>query len=305
MDINEELGFSPDDIVIVVHADDMGMCSATNNGCLSLFQKKAITSSSVMVPCPGFDEVVEMNKENEGLDLGVHLTFIAEGDDDAFWRPVSDDVPSLINNQGTLHTTPADFFKHATIDDVEKECRAQIEKAINAGLDITHIDSHMGTLFNGSLIVLYAKLAIEYGVVCMLPIVKLYDTFLQRFYIQAVKLLHENRWPGLFHVNPDMHPDLADDPSASFERRMQMLHPGLNYWIIHPADPAYYTHETVLEDTQERASTYHFYRNQWVTAREQRNIFDSMVDGVVTMRDILDACALKDSEKVRRIIYSF
>ena len=306
MNINEELGFSPDDIILVVHADDMGMCRSTNHGCLSLLQKKVVTSASVMVPCPGFDEVAEMAQADSSLDLGVHLTLVAEGGDEAFWRPVSDDVPSLVDDNGILHTEPAVLFKQATLEDIEKECRAQIEKAINAGMDITHIDSHMGTMFHGSLVLLYAKLAIEYGVVCMLPVIKLYDTFVQRYYIEAVKLLHEHRWPGVFHISPDIHPDASDDPMASFESRLQLLQSGINYWIVHPADPAFYDENAIFADPKERAAAYTLYSDHWAAHGESRqNFFDVVVDCVVSMGAIKRACALKDDEKVRRIRYSF
>ena len=306
MNINEELGFSPDDIILVVHADDMGMCRATNHGCLSLLQKKVVPSASVMVPCPGFDEVAEMAQADSSLDLGVHLTLVAEGGDEAFWRPVSDDVPSLVNDAGIFYTEPAELFKNATLEDIEKECRAQIERAISAGIDVTHIDSHMGNMFEGSLILLYAKLAIEYGVVCMLPVIKLYDTFVQRYYIEAVKLLHEHRWPGVFHISPDIHPDASDDPTASFELRLQLLQPGINYWIVHPADPAFYDKNAIFADPQERSAAYGLYSDHWASHGESKqNFFDSVVDGVVSMGDVKKACALKDTEETRRILYSY
>jgi predicted glycoside hydrolase/deacetylase ChbG (UPF0249 family) len=74
----ERLGFDATDRVAVVHADDIGMCHAANLGAFQVLREGFATCGSIMVPCPWFQEAVDLAKESPGLDLGVHLTLNAE-----------------------------------------------------------------------------------------------------------------------------------------------------------------------------------------------------------------------------------
>jgi len=161
--LTERLGFSPTDRVAIIHCDDVGMCHAANDGAFEALRNGPATCGSIMVPCPWFEEAAELARANPELDLGVHLTLTAEWIRYR-WGPVAprDRVPSLLDAQGYLPRTTIEVVKNAKPEEVEIELRAQIEKALRAGIDVTHIDSHMGTVFFPQFVPIYAKLAREY-----------------------------------------------------------------------------------------------------------------------------------------------
>mgnify|MGYP003118020916 CR=1 FL=1 len=287
MDINSKLGFSVNDVILVPHANDMGMCRATNHACLSLLKNKAVTSASVMVPCPGFDEVVEMSKANSGLSLGVQLTLTADGGDDACWSPLTDS--SVVDSTGLFYTDPYLFFKQAKIKDIEQECCAQIERMFDAGINITHLTSHKNIMLQGSLITLFARLALKYGIPCVMPIVPVYDTYKQRHYIQAIKFLKSCQWPGFFNISSDYHPDAASDGFASFTKRMQELKSGVNLWLVHPADLSLCDSKAVFDYPKERETAYNLYKEH-LTYDWSNTFFHSAVDEVVSMQELKQAC---------------
>lgn len=159
----ERLGFDADDRVAIIHADDIGMCHAANLGAFEALRRGPATCGSIMVPCPWFQEAVELAKQSPELDLGVHLTLNAEWPHYR-WGPVAGRtaVPSLLDDQGFLPRTSIETAQRAKPDEVEIELRAQVEMALEAGIDVTHLDSHMGTAFFPPFLDVYRKLAEEF-----------------------------------------------------------------------------------------------------------------------------------------------
>ena len=160
----ERLGYAPDARVLILNADDFGMCHDQNEGVMTGLKEGVFTSSTILVTCPWFEEAAEFARNNPGADLGVHLTLTAEWDSYK-WGPVSGRraVPSLVDERGYLWQTVAQVYEHAHLDEAEAELRAQIEKALTAGIDVTHLDSHMGTLqLRADYHEIYARLADEY-----------------------------------------------------------------------------------------------------------------------------------------------
>ncbi len=159
----EKLGFEADARVAIVHVDDIGMCHAANVGAFQALREGPATCGSVMVPCPWFREAVALAREQPDVDLGVHLTLNAEWEHYR-WGPVAGRraVPSLLDADGYLPRTVAEVAEGARPEEVEIELRAQIEHALAAGLDVTHLDSHMGTLFLPQFHGVYARLGRDY-----------------------------------------------------------------------------------------------------------------------------------------------
>jgi predicted glycoside hydrolase/deacetylase ChbG (UPF0249 family) len=162
----ERLGYSADARVLILNADDFGMCHDQNEGVITGLKDGVFTSSTILVTCPWFEEAAAFARSNPGADLGVHLTLTAEWDSYK-WGPVSarHAVPSLVDERGYLWQTVEQVYEHARVDEAETELRAQIEKAVAAGIDVTHLDSHMGTLqLRVDYHEIYARLANEYRV---------------------------------------------------------------------------------------------------------------------------------------------
>ena len=130
---------------MIPHVDDVAVGHGANRAFVELAGKGFVTTGSVMVPCPWFPEIVALAKEQPALDLGVHLTLTSESRA-CRWRPISTTarVSGLIDADGFMWPDVPALRRHAHKGAVEAECRAQIEAALAAGLDVTHLDTHMG-----------------------------------------------------------------------------------------------------------------------------------------------------------------
>jgi hypothetical protein len=137
----ERLGYGADDRLLIVNCDDLGSSQAANAAVYDALRNGAGTSASIMVPCPWARGAAA---EYRGEDVGVHLTLNAEWDIYR-WGPITQ-APSLLDGDGGFPRTITDVFEHADLDEVRRECRAQVERAILWGFDVSHVDSHMGTL---------------------------------------------------------------------------------------------------------------------------------------------------------------
>ena len=153
---------------LVVHHDDIAANHATNLAFVELFDGGFCSSGSVMVPCPWFPEIAAIARQRPDLDLGVHLTLTAEFGPYR-WRPLTG-----VSNNGL---TDADGFMWRDVTSarradpvaVEAEMRAQIDTALAAGIDVTHLDAHMGTIMMPEYIDIYLELGADYRLPVVLP----------------------------------------------------------------------------------------------------------------------------------------
>lgn len=158
------LGYSADARLLIINADDFGMCHAENVATAEGLATGAYTSATVMVPCPWFEAAVELARAVPGADVGVHITHTSEWEGYK-WGPVCGrgEVRSLLAENGHFHPTVEAFHARALLKEIERETRAQIDRALATGLDVTHLDSHMGTLqLRPEHHALYVQLAAEY-----------------------------------------------------------------------------------------------------------------------------------------------
>jgi hypothetical protein len=137
----ERLGYQPDDRLLIVNCDDLGSTHSANVGVYESLRDGLATSSSLMVPCPWARDAAARYR---GEDVGVHLTLNAELDQYR-WGPITH-APSLLDGDGGFPRTLEDIWDHADLDEVRRELRAQVERAILWGFDVSHLDSHMGTV---------------------------------------------------------------------------------------------------------------------------------------------------------------
>ncbi|MEM3747081.1 MAG: polysaccharide deacetylase family protein [Thermoproteota archaeon] len=162
-------GFDRNDKLLIIHADDVGMCHTENKATFLGFQNGVVSSCSLMMPCPWILEAVEFFKENPDYDHGIHSTLTSE------WRlyrwgPVSSrsEVPTLLDEQGYLHKEAKDAAK-ASWQEVDVELRSQVKKAFDLSLRPSHLDTHMGIVFfRPDLLETYVKVALDNGLIPML-----------------------------------------------------------------------------------------------------------------------------------------
>jgi predicted glycoside hydrolase/deacetylase ChbG (UPF0249 family) len=160
----ERLGFPKNSKLLIIHADDAGLSHSVNKATIAAFEKGGITSASIMVPCPWFYEFAEYAKNNKEYDIGVHLTFSGE------WKYYkwdgvlpSNEIPGLINEDGYFYSSSIEAAQNGTVDEIKREGKAQIERAIAFGINVTHIDTHVGTMFKSpELIKAYLELGKEF-----------------------------------------------------------------------------------------------------------------------------------------------
>jgi predicted glycoside hydrolase/deacetylase ChbG (UPF0249 family) len=225
----ERLGYEPGARLLIVHADDLAVAHAVNAAIFEGFGTGLINSGSVMVPCPWFPEVVAFARTHPEVDLGVHLTLTSE--QTAYrWGPTAPltKVPSLIDQQGYFHQT----WTHLTpinAREVEIELRAQIEKAYNAGLRPTHLDSHQYRLQKRgqTLFEVYLRLGHEYN----LPVFVVSEWFTQFPYLRRSATSRDLVIDHTVTIGVEIAPH---EWSAYYRRVIEKLQPGVTQLVIHP-----------------------------------------------------------------------
>ena len=184
-----------------------------------------------MVPCPWFPEAAAYARTHPEHDLGLHLTLTSEWHHYR-WGPVlpPDRVPSLLDSLGFLHATTEAAVRHARPAEVEAELRAQVERALAFGLRPTHLDSHMGVLFQTpALFEVYVRVGRAYGLPVFVP-----RTALEQQAPALLDLLGKDDVliDHLVMATPDVAPE---DWPAFYERAIANLEPGVTEIIVHLA----------------------------------------------------------------------
>jgi predicted glycoside hydrolase/deacetylase ChbG (UPF0249 family) len=162
--IAERLGHPADSKLLILHADDLGAAHSIDAASFAGLENGAVTSASIMVPTPWIGEVAAYARAHPNADLGLHLTLTSEWDTYR-WGSVesADKVSSLLDSAGTFPNDDKPVAARAKPIEVEREIRAQINRAVSLGIHPTHLDSHMGSLFaTPELIATYVKVAHEY-----------------------------------------------------------------------------------------------------------------------------------------------
>lgn len=161
----ERLGYPPDAKLLIIHGDDLAVAHSVDLATFKGLDEKALSSASVMVPCPWLPEVAAYAKDHPDADIGIHLTLTSEWKSYR-WGSVAprDQVPGLFDAEGYLWPDAPSVGTHAKPEEVEREIRAQIDRALKLGIKPTHLDNHMGSVFtNPALFAIFAKVAREYG----------------------------------------------------------------------------------------------------------------------------------------------
>ena len=144
----EKLGFSKDDKLLIIHADDIGLSNSVNKASFKALKNGYVSSGSIMMPCDYISDVGQFAIENPSIDLGLHLTVTSEWRDYK-WNGVlqPNKTPSLINKKGELFKNKKKFVLNADPLELKSELQAQVDLSKSIGIKPTHIDSHEGALF--------------------------------------------------------------------------------------------------------------------------------------------------------------
>jgi predicted glycoside hydrolase/deacetylase ChbG (UPF0249 family) len=248
--VAERLGYPANSRLLILHADDFGMLHSVNKATIEALDHKWVTSASILVPCPWFPEVARYARQHPEWDLGIHLALTSEWTP-VRWRPLAfgSSGSSLTDKDGYLPSLTALVAPQAQLPDIEREMHAQIDAALAAGINITHLDSHMFAVASVSPAT-YVKLGRAYG----LPV-----------------LMDHQQFP------------LADDPAAVLLDRILTLQAAVpvDQWrktyedLLRPLAPG--TYELIVHlayaDDEMSAATYD--HPDW-GAQWRQNEFDTM-----------------------------
>jgi predicted glycoside hydrolase/deacetylase ChbG (UPF0249 family) len=234
----KKLGYDQDDRVLIIHADDVGMCQATLSGLVDLFDFGLLSSAAVMVPCPWFQHAAAISRDHPALDLGAHLTLNSEWT--AYrWGPIStrDPASGLMDEQGYFHHRPPATEEHADKQAVQVELRLQVRRALEAGLDITHVDAHMLAAARPKFRPLYVDLALEQRLPLLLTRGDPDGSALTASTLADPPLVEKlaERGVPLFDDLQALPLDDPRDQLAVARKLIDGLRPGLNMLLLHPA----------------------------------------------------------------------
>ena len=238
----KRLGLSDKDRVAVLHADDVGMCQATVEAFARLDEFGLMACGAVMVPCPWFPEVAAYARSHPQADLGVHLTLTCEYDLYR-WGPISTRDPhsGLLDEEG-FQPKRSDLVQQ-TLDPAAArlEMETQVQRALSFGIDVSHIDTHMGTVMHPKLIQSYIELSLKYRVPGMIPrwdeatlARRGLDSETAKMFAKALQELEANGVP-LVDGYVGLPLDKPDDRLEQAKQTFADLPAGLTHFLFHPA----------------------------------------------------------------------
>ena len=225
--VAERLGYAADAKLLIVHADDLAVAHAVNAASFDALDKGAVTSASIMVPCPWLTEVAAYAKNHPDADLGLHLTLTSEWKIYR-WGPVEskDKVSSLLDPAGYLWSEVAPAARNIKPEEAEREIRAQVQHAVAAGIHPTHLDTHMGTLIAApELFAVFVKVAHEYNLPFLAP-----RQLAERGPLHSALSEKDILLDSVVMANPSVHADAWKD---FYSDAIKNLKPGFTEMIVH------------------------------------------------------------------------
>lgn len=240
----ERLGWAPQDKVVIIHIDDAGMSHASNLGTIQAMESGLATSCSIMMPCSWVPEYAHYLEIHPETDAGLHLTMTSEWTKYR-WGPLAGkgQVPGLTDAEGCLWDNVSLVIAHASADEIEKEIRAQLDRAETMGIKPTHLDSHMGTLFATSVYTeRYIKVGIEKQIPVLFPGGHLqYISQELPFSVELLKKTAQQIWDGGLPVIDDIlaatYDWKAEDKVAKYSQVFREMKPGILEIINHATVP--------------------------------------------------------------------
>lgn len=223
---NQLLGYPADARLLLINADDFGMCHAVNDAIIRSLTDGIVTSCSIMMPCPWASHALAWLQGAAHVPVGVHLTAVSE--QPAYrWGPLlcRSTVPSLVDEAGYFYAESRidEFLARLDLGELEREFRAQIDQVVAAGVRLTHLDSHCGIhVRRADIFAMTLALAQEYGVAL-------------RVYAQPfITQLQDQGYPTNDHPLMDSYDIDPADKAARYTQMLRALPVGLSEWAVHP-----------------------------------------------------------------------
>lgn len=259
----EMLGWNKGDKVVILHADDAGMSHDSNMGIIKALEEGVLTSMSTMMPCPWVPEWAMYCAKHPEIDNGLHLTLTSEWENYR-WVPLASKylVPGLADEQGCLWDNVPLVVEHATAKEVEAEIRAQVDRAKTMGLPITHLDTHMGTVYaTMEYFAAYVKVGKEMQIPVMIPgghatlAQEEFDDLAEMF--PAIRQVARSVWDSGLPMLDDLFGDTYgwksfDEKKQNLLDLLRRVQPGVTQIIVHPTQPSeIFQHITTSGETRE------------------------------------------------------
>ncbi|MCG2460427.1 polysaccharide deacetylase family protein [Flavobacteriaceae bacterium F89] len=239
----EKLGWPAGKKVIILHADDIGMCPEANVAAKKMLTDGVIQSAAVMIPCPNAKEAITWAAEHPAMDIGLHLTLTSEWKTYR-WGTVTPaaEVPGLLDEDHKMWHEVPQVVQHASAEEVEKEIRSQIEQSITWGYRPDHMDTHMGTLYaDPGYVKVFIKVAEEYGIPAnIIDISKpeVLAEFKRQGYPlddRVVKMVDGYTLPKLDYFSSAPKAETYEGKIEKFKALVNSVPPGLTEIIFHPS----------------------------------------------------------------------
>ncbi|MBN1108803.1 MAG: polysaccharide deacetylase family protein [Bacteroidales bacterium] len=268
----ERLGYKASDRLLIINCDDVGMCHSANLAVIDGMENGLITSGTIMTPCPWFNEIADYARKHPERDFGVHLTHTSEWKNYRWGSVASrEKVKGLYDNEGYLWKSIEEVYAHSTPEEALTEGRAQIKKALDAGIPLTHLDSHMGTMqYNPEYMKVYAQLALEFG----LPLRMATQSTMENFGFPDLRRQFKEQ--GILFTDYFIYDELEnyEDVRSFWTEIIQNLKPGVTELYIHASK----------ESDELKAIT-----NSWRTRVQEADIFtkDTGIRQLISDRNII------------------
>lgn len=271
--------------LLMVHADDSGMCHSANAATIEALKHGMVVSTSIMMPCGWVPEMAEYARANPQADLGLHLTLTSEWGKYR-WGPVAPvtQVPGLLDPSGCLYRDVRSVAMKASAKEVETELKAQIAKARQYGIQFTHVDTHMGTLFaRPDYFEVYTSVAREAGVPCMLPrptpeLAK--EMAAYPITPAMLEAAHDKGLPYLDRLVTGVPGRTVAERAESYRNFLKDLRPGITKLIVHLAmnDDEI---KSITNNWEQRYADFRFF-----TDPETRKLMDGLGIKTITYREL-------------------
>ena len=238
----KKLGLTDRDRAVILHADDIGMCQASVTAFDKLWRAGAVSSGALMVPCPWFPHAAAWCREHPDVDMGVHITLTSEWNSYR-WGPIStrDAASGMLDDEGYFPRASAPVEQYGDPAAVAHEMQAQVERAIAAGVQPTHIDTHMGTVMHPKFLTRYLQLGMRLRVPPLM--LRLSEENLRARGLSAdvasdiarqLQALEGEGVPLLDHIG-GMPLDMVTDHFEYAKRAIDELQAGVSHFLLHPS----------------------------------------------------------------------